>query len=223
MERQLILFTFLATACFGQRIEVGVKVGAPVTSAFDTGSEFHIDFGESATSATRRYTVGPMIGVRLPHRLSLELDALYNPLGFDRQSKSFGLIFMHVRTTADSWEFPVVAKFRLLPLPAVSPYVAGGVSFRHISRVSTVTERSLDLGGSGASIRSTGSDSEILGARSGRGGVVGVGVELHLAFLHFSPEFRFTHWREDRNPDPLLHSHQNQAEVLLGATFTGSR
>jgi hypothetical protein len=214
--RSAILVMLFAVPGLSQRIEVGARVGTPVTRAFDTGSEFHIDFGEGATSATRRYTVGPMIGVRLPHRLSLELDALYKPLGFDQQLKSFGLVSTHIRTTADSWEFPVLAKFRLLPSPALSPYVAGGVSFRHISRVSTFTEQTFNLN---TPVRSAGSNSEILAARSGRGGVVGVGVELHLAFLHFSPEFRFTHWGGDRNPDPLLHSHQNQAEVLLGIAF----
>lgn len=217
--RSAIFVILFAVPGLSQLIEVGARVGTAVTRAFDTGSEFHIDFGEGATSATLRYTVGPMIGVRLPHRLSLELDALYTPLGFDQQLKSGGLMATHVRTTADSWEFPVLAKFRLLPFPAVSPYVAGGVSFRHISRVSTFTEQIFNPSGSDTPVRSTGSDSEILAARSGRGGGVGVGVELHLAFLHFSPEFRFTHWGGDRNPDPRLHSHQNQAEVLLGIAF----
>jgi hypothetical protein len=217
MERQLVLLTVVVTACFGQQIEIGAKIGVPVTSAFETGSEFHIDFGESATSATRRYTIGPMIGVQLSHRFGLEFDALYKPLGFDRLVKSGGLLFIHTRTTADSWEFPLVAKFRLLSLRAMSPYVAGGVSFRHSSRVSSVTEyspESLVL-----TPRSTGSDSETLSNRSGRGGVVCAGLEIRLSFLRLSPEARYTRWGADRNLDPQLHSSQNQAEVLLGISF----
>jgi hypothetical protein len=218
VARQLILITLVATGCFGQRIEVGAKVGVPVTAAFETASDFHSDFGESATSATRRYTLGPSIGVQLWRRFSLESDALYKPLGFDQLVKTGGVLFAHTRTTADSWEFPVVAKFRFLSLPVVSPYVAGGVSFRHSSRVSSVMQQYVGAIPNSLT-QSTGSNSATLANRSGRGGVVGVGTEIHVAFLRVSPEVRYTRWGADRNVDPELHSNENQAEVLLGVTF----
>jgi hypothetical protein len=64
---RLLILVALSLPIFGQRIEVGVKGGVPVTAAFQTGSLFNIDFGESASSATRRYTVGPMVELNLPH------------------------------------------------------------------------------------------------------------------------------------------------------------
>ena len=218
IERRLILLTIFTTICSAQRIEVGAKVGTPLTEAFETGSEFHIDFGEGATSATRRYTIGPTIEVQLPRRFSLEFDALYKPLGFDQLVKSGGLLLIHTRTTADSWEFPVLAKFRFRRPPLMSPYVDGGVSFRHIGRVSSVTEKAV---GSFANTfsRLTSNDSPTLANRSGRGGVVGIGIEIRLACMHISPEVRYTRWGADRSLDPQLHSNQNQADFLLGISF----
>ena len=52
-----------------------------MTPSFTTGEEFHIGFGEGATSATRWYTVGPMVRVALPHGLGVEVDALYTRVG----------------------------------------------------------------------------------------------------------------------------------------------
>jgi hypothetical protein len=48
----------VSTACFSQHLELGVKGGLPLASALETGSFFRLDFGEGATSGTRRYTIG---------------------------------------------------------------------------------------------------------------------------------------------------------------------
>ena len=216
--KTLILFALVAAASFGQRLEVGARVGLPVTEAFETSSFFTIDFGESATSATRRYTVGPTIGLRLPHGFSLELDALYKRLGFDDLSKSTGILFVHTRTTANSWEFPILGKFRFLHMPILSPYIAGGASFRHISGVSGIREQFIGFFPNELT-RSTGATSTVLDNRSSHGGVVGLGAEVRLAPLRISPEIRYTRWGADRSLDPELHSNQNQVEVLLGITF----
>ena len=215
---QLIVMVFFTISCFGQRVEFGAKIGVPVTDAFETGSDFHIDFGESAVSATRRYTIGPAIGVQLVRHVSVEFDALYKPLGFDQLVKTAGVLFVHTRTTADSWEFPLIAKYRFLPGRFACPYVDGGVSFRKISRVSTVAERYIDFARENP-ITMTSNNSETLANRSRQGGVLGVGVEIPFAHLRLSPEVRYTHWGADRNLDPQLHSNQNQADLLLGVTF----
>jgi hypothetical protein len=218
IQRSLIILAFLSICCFGQRIEVGAMAGVPVTNAFATGSDFHIDFGESATSATRRYTIGPTVGLTLSRRFGVEFDALYRPLGFDRLDKTSGVLFDHTRTTADSWEFPLVAKYRLLRMPFATPFVEGGVAFRTISRVSSVTERYLDFSRQNL-IVSTSGTSETLANRSSHGEVLGVGVEFHFALMRVSPKIRYTRWGADQNLDPLLHSNQNQTDVLLGVTF----
>jgi len=80
-----------ALPCFGQPVEFGVKGGIPLTEAFETGSFFLIEFGEGATSATRRYTIGPTVETRLPHGFGVEFDVLYKRLGFDDLTKDLGV------------------------------------------------------------------------------------------------------------------------------------
>jgi hypothetical protein len=220
-QKQLIVIALatMTTACFGQRLEFGVKGGVPITEAFETGSFFTINFGEGAASAARRYTIGPMIGLRLPRGFSVEFDALYKRLGFDDLTKSGGLLFIHTRTTANSWDFPILAKFRFLRLPVLSPYVGAGVSFRHISGVSSITEQESLTFPLIPVTRSTATTSTTLNNRSGHGGVVGLGAEMRVPFVRISPEIRYTRWGADRNLDPWLHSAQNQVEVLVGIAF----
>jgi hypothetical protein len=53
------------------------------------------------------------------------------------------------------------------------------------------------------------------------GFVIGGGIDIHAAFLHISPELRFTRWNSAQINDDngLLHSNLNQAEFLVGFTF----
>jgi hypothetical protein len=57
----------VSTACFSQHLELGVKGGLPLASALETGSFFRLDFGEGATSGTRRYTIGPLVCALSPY------------------------------------------------------------------------------------------------------------------------------------------------------------
>ena len=132
---QVVLLVVVSVPCFGQKLEFGIKGGIPVTSAFQTGSFFTMDFGESASSATRRYTVGPMVELRLPHGFELEFDVLYSRLGFADLTKSVALIFDYANTSANSWSFPVLAKYRLPAFRVVRPYIEVGPSFRTVSGV----------------------------------------------------------------------------------------
>ena len=194
------------------------KVGVPLSETFETGSFFTIGFGEAATSATRRYTVGPVVELGLSHGFSVEFDVLYKRLGFDDLGKSEGAFFVDTRTTTNSWDFPILGKFRFLRRPVLNPYIDGGVSFRRISGVSTSTKDYLGVFGQPLT-RSTGTTSPTLNDRSSHGGVIGVGADIRAWSLHISPEIRYTRWAADRNLDPFLHSNQNQVEVLLGITF----
>jgi len=56
------------------------------------------------------------------------------------------------------------------------------------------------------------------------GVAVGGGVDIRVAFLHLSPEIRYTRWAEQhfRDTNDLLHWNENQAEFLLGITFGGT-
>jgi hypothetical protein len=168
----------VSTACFSQHLELGVKGGLPLASALETGSFFRLDFGEGATSGTRRYTIGPMVGLRLPHGLGVEVDALYSRLGFDDLTKSAGVSFVRTRSIAGSWEVPIIGKYHFQSRRALSPYADAGVSFRHLGGVSTTTESFVELPGYGTQ---TGTSSTFGIDRSNHGGVVGFGLEVRLS------------------------------------------
>ena len=216
---QVVLLVLVSLPCFGQQLEFGVKGGIPVTSAFQTGSFFTMDFGESASSATRRYTVGPMVELRLPHGFEFEFDVLYSRLGFADLTKSVALIFDYANTSANSWSFPVLAKYRLPAFRVVRPYIEVGPSFRTVSGVSVSTTRIIECCFGPASGPTHSSSDSHLNNRSNAGVATGLGMQVRLAFLHISPEVRFTHWKADQQADPYLHANQNQVEVLLGITF----
>jgi hypothetical protein len=231
MLRNVLLLALLGTAGIGQTLEVGVAAGIPVTSAFETGYQTGVSAGPygpaGATSATRRYTVGPMIGVQLPRGFGVEFDALYRRLGFDQQYSyfipdQFETVYVHVRTTAGSWDLPLLGRYQFRHFRALSPSVKGGVSFRDLGGVSTTTgmkiqQASLPIG---PGFNQTGSAFGI--RRSTTGGVVGLGLALRLKFLQISPEVRYTRWGADRFLNPLLSSNQNQVDVLVGIAFLSS-
>src|SRR5690242_8796025 len=59
----------LVSVAWGQSITLGVIGGVPVTEAYETGTGLYPHFCNyaGASSATRRYTVGPELRISLPH------------------------------------------------------------------------------------------------------------------------------------------------------------
>lgn len=227
MVKNILLLALFSTVGIGQTLEFGVVGGIPVTSAFETGSSTGLFGPVGATSATRRYTVGPMIGVQLPHGFGVQFDALYRRLGFDQQSSYLmplqqQVFSVHVRTTAGSWDFPVLGQYRLPHFRSLRPYIKGGVSFRELGGVSTVTSTTIQQPGLLPTRASNQTASTFGVPRSNTGGVFGVGVALPFKFLQISPEIRYTRWGADSVPNPLLHSDQNQLDILVGISFLGS-
>ncbi len=139
-----ILIGMAAFPAYGQRFEIGVKGGIPITQAFETYPVSTIDFAEHDTFATRRYTVGPTVGIQLSHGLGIEVDALYSRLGFDANGRASGIAVSHTRTTAHSWEFPVLAKFLFQRLPAIKPFFDGGMAFRVTGGVLSTTAAGIE-------------------------------------------------------------------------------
>src|SRR5580704_18439105 len=62
---------------------------------------------------SKRYVVGPMLELRLPLRLSVELDALYRRLGFTEHFDygDYCCGFSVLRERDNSWEFPATLKY----------------------------------------------------------------------------------------------------------------
>jgi hypothetical protein len=119
---------------------VGVTGGVPLTDPFADRSFSYIvpviqPFGLPplfSSLTTRTYTgskdfvAGPMIEVGLPFGLAAEAVALYRPMTLNAVGTTIpsriALAGSTSSTRIDTWEFPVLAKYRL-PLQFMSPHV----------------------------------------------------------------------------------------------------
>ncbi|HWC96897.1 MAG TPA: hypothetical protein VG456_09115 [Candidatus Sulfopaludibacter sp.] len=208
--RLFLSLIFLSVACHSQPITVGVKGAVRVTS----------DLDGIGISETKRFLYGPMVEVRLPFRFAIEADALYNRFGYTQTySSSAGGVFTFFteRIVANSWEFPLLLKYRL-PLRVVHPYLSFGYAPRHSS--GRVDFSSVTLGGPYAS-------SGPKTFPSDHAWIVGGGVRLPLGPFSVSPEIRYLHWN-----DSLVYFYrggpgydsvvpQNEAQVLVGFGWGG--
>jgi opacity protein-like surface antigen len=184
----LVFGLFLGTAA-AQPIMAGLKIGAPLTDAFNVAT-VPSPFTALAANANG-YTLGPFIEVRLPLNLSIEGDALYRGYNFSISTGS-----TLASTHASSWDFPVVAKYHFFKGP-VKPYVEGGLDFSHLSDITQA------LGPN---------------HNSNFGVVLGAGVQLNLLVLRISPEIRYT-GDTLKNFTGVLDSNRNQLAFLVGIGF----
>jgi hypothetical protein len=196
-----------------RRLSFGLKAGLPFTTAFladefgkvNTPSSRCGDFGppdECTTAnatvqtyrASRNYLIGPLVELHLPLSFSVEADALYHPLSLATQPDARLLELPSIKTF-NSWEFPILGKYRFRA-PFASPYLEAGPTFRTASP-------------------------PLKHYLSGAGVVAGVGVEATVWRVRIAPEVRFVHWGHDA-PDagPLLYSsRRNQAQFLVGLSY----
>jgi opacity protein-like surface antigen len=190
---------FVSVPALPQWFSFGVKGGVPLTNAFEAA--FQRDFGY--VSDTKRYTLGPVVELRLPLSLGVEFNALYKRLNYDSTQAA---------TTANSWEFPLLLKVRS-PSPPVRPYFSVGPSFRRLSDVRQ-TVFSV-LGGNPGVLRPT-----ELQNRFSAGFAIGAGVELGDR-LRIAPEIRYTRWGWEnfQQPSSGFRTNLNQLDFLLGLHF----
>ena len=196
----LFLSLFGAAAAFAQPIGFGVKGGVPLNDFYTTVSSPNFGFN----SSTQNYIVGPTVELRLPFGLGVEADALYRHLSYSATSGS-----LTESVKANSWEFPIMGKFRF-PGKILRPYVAAGFTFNSLS------------GLSGSVLTATGlKDASTSTTNTAKGFVAGAGLELHAVIIRISPEIRYTRWGSARfmNPLDLVRGSKDQAEFLLGITF----
>jgi hypothetical protein len=214
MIRTISLLFVFAAASLAQPIGVGLKVGLPLTEAFDTAT----GPSSSYTSDTKRYIIGPQIELRLPAGFAIELDALYTKLKFNSVGGVAGSV-VNAATDADSWEFPLLLKKKFgganAGVAAVRPFVATGAAFRRLTSVRQV--RNFITG----SPQQTSNPTE-LQDRNATGFVIGGGVEIRALFLRISPEVRFTRWGTSNFREGisnLLETNRNQGQFLVGFHF----
>lgn len=220
-DRMIRVFLLLAVTipAFAQGFSVGVKAGVPLTDAFHAVSGNFRDI-PSYFSNPPRYTLGPTVELRLPLRLSIELDALYKRLNYNSNTDGGAHGFQLAGTTGNSWEFPLLLKHRLSGGP-IRPYLAGGVTF---DRLSGFRQLVRGFTGGGLGVVTTSQAPTELKDDFRTGVVLGGGLEVRALFLRLSPEIRYTRWGRDTFRDTcclgsMLRSNPNQAEFLLGITF----
>ncbi len=184
-----ILSCFVTSSlCFAQSLSVGVIGGAMTTN--DLSSQWVQD-------VSTRYAIGPQLDLGLPLGFSVEADALYRNESYQTPQWTSNLILQHPRT---SWEFPILLKKTLLPLPVVKPFIEAGWVPRDILS-STFTPSS-----------------------SSQGLVIGAGVQLGIGRLRLSPALRYTRWNNAPAlivfaNGPTISLTQNQVDVLIGLSW----
>jgi opacity protein-like surface antigen len=206
---RVIAFAILLAGCSAaQPIGFGVKLGAPVTDAVNLAN----GSGTLANTATR-FTIGPMVDIRLPFGVGIEADFLYRRLSGTYTEPGFS-----TAANGNQWAIPVLLKYRF-PFPIVRPYLEAGPSFRWVTNVDH-QDSCLEsfCGGSSANVPQS------LTTDNGAGLTIGGGVEAKLLFIRIAPELRYTRWGSPAFTlhgvtSTILQANQNQAEFLVGISF----
>jgi hypothetical protein len=196
--RSLILLAAGAITCSfscAQSLAVGVIGGVRGTDDLTGGA---------ANSVSKRYAFGPQANIGLPFGFGIEVDALYRRQGYQAGAFYSGEFDEH----ANSWEFPMLLKYRLR-FPLVKPFLEAGYAPRVIH---------------GTEHYYTNGTSVSTGYPASQGIVVGGGVEVAIGRLRLSPAVRYTRWNNapimvyfGDGPEAL--SSQNQLDILLGVAW----
>jgi len=139
---------------------------------------------------SKRYVVGPKLEVRLPLHLSFEFDALYQRIGFTGYEGSCCGSSL-VRERDNSWEFPMIVKYRLPGVGWLHPFAGIGYAPRVVYGKDAIA-------GSFQNVE-TGTYTYFSGKTNisypvTQGLVVSGGVEWGARHVLISPELRYVHW-----------------------------
>jgi hypothetical protein len=177
--RHILILCLAGGVALSGPLGAGFKVGVPVTGLVMSSDN---DSG-AFPSRGGWFVIGPTVELRLPLGLGVEVDALYrsvkNPPG-------------------GSWEFPILAKYRLPVRGRIAPFVVGGGSFGRNELL-----RANQVGPAGTTT----------------GYVAGGGVEAKVRWLRLAPEVRYTHWTGNFSFRGADLTHRNEIEFLVGIVF----
>jgi opacity protein-like surface antigen len=206
-----LAFTAAAGPALAAAISVGIKAGVPLADVVQTAGQI----GNRPFQAdAARFTIGPLLNVHLPHGLGLEFGAMYKR--FEQHAGQYQVIAepgipyqllgpTRYSESGQSWEFPLVGKYRFSG-GRVQPYLEGGVSFNRLSGVF----------GPFRTLVSQSAISRPPGRSESRAGfIIGGGIQVNFPFVHVSPGLRYTRYGD---VDPWLPG-ANSADVLVGLTF----
>jgi hypothetical protein len=192
--RQLTLFPLIAVLSIpqclaAQNLSIGLIGGAALTDAVQ--SQAPIPSRGASWSPHKDWIAGVAVEFGIVARLSLEVDGMYREL---HASEAFvepnGTLNSVSPVNVVTWEFPVLAKYRLSSGPW-RPFVEAGPAFRSTGNLNFMP--------------------------SHFGVSAGAGLETRWRGWNIAPVLRFTRWEKD--PVPLLvKSQPDQLELLLAVS-----
>jgi hypothetical protein len=171
------------TSAFGRKFSPGVLVGIGL------GDDLRLPQGSAERSESNSPIYGALLEFGIGESWAVEVNGIYRAL-HGRGGPRFAVL---------TWEFPVLAKYKLRPSRAVRPFVELGPSFR--------------------------TDGNFNGPRPSHYGVTGgAGVEVRVGWAKISPRVRYTRWAEERTPDPPQSPSDrstflNQVQCLVAFSF----
>jgi hypothetical protein len=174
--RVLILVFLTGHLAMAQRFEVGVEGG--VQTMDDVSGTLHPE--------SKHYIVGPKVEIHLPLRLSFEFDALYQRFGFTGYDDALGFFSDTIRERANSWEFPMILKYRIPVVPG-NPFVGVGYAPRTVHGTD-VTNGYVNEGEQRDVFTNVRSETNYSVTQ---GLVISAGLNLGFGHVRFSPELRY--------------------------------
>ena len=209
---RILLFLVFACAALAQPVSFGVKGGANLTAWFTTEG-----WRNSYADQSGRYTVGPMVEVRLPCCLRLEVDALYRHYGSAFAGGIAGVYFYSQSSKAATWEFPALAKYSLRREGSLRPFIGVGPVYRWVGQQHVAYTCTGSLCGSAA-----GTQTSTLPGFASLGFVVGAGAEWKNLQPRLSADIRYSRFERDQGDmdgGSQIRTNQNQLVLLFGVTF----
>jgi hypothetical protein len=156
-----------------------------------------------------------MVELGLPLGLAVEVDALYHRQGYSIAASN-ALSSYTESERANSWEFPILLKYRL-PVPKVKPFVEVGIAPRTISGTLSLSGVSMNVATGQQTPFSSNSGTDW---SASFGVVTGGGAQFGWGRLRVQPEIRYTHWTTmpiniSFGDGPSFSSTEEQLDILV--------
>jgi hypothetical protein len=155
----------------------------------------------------------------LPFHFAFEVDALYSRLGNTFYIPLIGNE-ADIRTVTNSWEFPLLAKYRL-PVSRVRPFASIGLAPRYASGQRNTIQYGFYPGDV--------TFSSVDWHAHDRALVLGAGFGMRTGHISIAPEIRYLKWKVPRNPAPndvtyyLQAPHSYEVQFLLGIGWSPTK
>jgi hypothetical protein len=195
-----------------QPLEIGIRGG------FRPTSQLAVPLQGFADSESRPYLVGPMAQLNLPRGFAVEVDALYSPFGYSTSYRDFFGDSYTSRDRANSWQFPVLVKYRF-QLAGMHPYVLLGWDPEHATGA---TKTSALLVSNPYDINYTLTYQQYSAADqygTNHGAVGGVGMEFGWRHVRVIPEARYVRWKDSMYPYYGVRGPRNEVQLMVGVAW----